>query len=68
MKKEELRAQISEYLDKRGIKRTWLADEIGKSPTLITMMLDGTLAITDSNLRKINIALFEEDKEKYFNR
>lgn len=66
MEARDIRKEISEYMINKGIMRSWLARRIKRSPTLITMILDCSMKLTDSNLQKINEALFEEDVDKYF--
>lgn len=63
---KDVRKVISEYLIQKGVMRSWLAKQIERSPTLVTMILDCNIKLTGSNLLKINIALFGDDKEKYF--
>src|SRR5258708_7703696 len=66
MEAKDIRKQISEYMINHGIMRSHLAKKIKRSPTLVTMILDCNMKLTESNLLKINEALFEEEKEKYF--
>jgi len=57
VERKDVRMQIAEHLKSKGIKRSWLANQIGKSKALITFILDGEADLTDENLKNINEAL-----------
>lgn len=52
--KKTIPQQIREYLESKGTKQKWLADQTGISEEHISNILADRVLLTDDNLQKIN--------------
>lgn len=67
-KTEDVRIQIAGYLENNGIKRKWLAKQIGISLGHLHYILKEERELTEVNLAKINVALetnFVKNEQKH---
>lgn len=49
----ELRQELSEHIKKSGLKKTYVADKIGISPSKLSNYLHGKLIVTNEFEQKI---------------
>ena len=59
-KKRTTPQQIRDFLESRGTKQIWLADQTGISPEHISNILADRVLLTQENLDKINEVLETE--------
>jgi hypothetical protein len=59
----DIRTQIRDHIAAKGIKKTWLAEQIPCSLTHLSHILECDRPLTKKNLAKINAALETDFKE-----
>lgn len=45
--------KLKDYINNRGIKYTWLAEQMGFTPAWLTQVLSGKRSLTESNKKQI---------------
>jgi plasmid maintenance system antidote protein VapI len=55
--KKTIQEKWREYLESKGTKQTWLADQTGISQEHISNILAGRVLLTEENRKKINDTL-----------